>query len=106
MKNRLTEISLYFGVDTQITKLKEEMNEFIDAINEFENYCMDDEVEFDNKVNFKMKEHICEEAADVLNIVEGLIGAIDIKDELSNAMRNYKMIRTETRNEGKYYENF
>lgn len=102
MRKELKDLTLYFGIETQIEKLKEEVNELIEAIRDFEDYDFEKN---DIKDIMKLREHITEETADVLNVVDGLAGAYDINEDLLNISRQYKMIRTKLRNEAKYYEN-
>lgn len=105
MRKELTDITLYFGIETQIEKLREEVEEFIEAIQDYENYLDDDEFVGDKQTDCKFKEHIIEELGDVLNVLEGIEGVYEINDELLKAIRYYKAVRTKLRNEVKYYEN-
>lgn len=73
MKEDLTKIILHYGVNAQQRKLAEEVFELQEAIIEYENsgcYDEEDSVEFVN--------HIAEEIADVLNLIEQFMYYYDI----------------------------
>lgn len=103
--DEMTKITTYFGVENQLEKLQEEINEFIEAVEDYENFLNDDDIEWTKQMQCKFKEHIVEEMGDVLNVLEGFKGVYHINDELLKAHRYYKVIRTNVRNEDGYYEN-
>lgn len=102
--DELTKIALHFGVENQLGKLQEEINEFIEAVEDYENFLNDDDIEWTKQMECKFKEHIVEEMGDVLNVLEGFKGVYHINDELLKAHRFYKRVRTDVRNEEGYYE--
>lgn len=102
--DELTKIALHFGVNTQLVKLQEEINEFTEAVEDYENYLNEDNTTPNKQLECKLREHITEEMGDVLNVLEGLKGVYHINDDLLKAHRFYKRVRTDVRNEEGYYE--
>lgn len=86
MKNKLLKIYNHFGEQSQIEKLREETAELIEAIKEND------------------KEHIKEEIADVLVLVNQFISAKEISEDELIEVFGEKLDRTLERIESKYYE--
>lgn len=103
--DEMTKITTYFGVENQLGKLQEEINEFIEAVDDYEDYINSDDIAYSKQTECKLREHMVEEMGDVLNVLEGFKGIYHINDELLKAHRYYKVIRTNVRNEDGYYEN-
>lgn len=83
---KLIHIIKYFGFPNQVLKLKEEINEVIEAMEDID------------------KKHITEELADVLVVLNQFKLFFNIKDEDIVEMMEYKIDRTLKRIEEGYYE--
>lgn len=83
---KLIYIIKYFGFPNQVLKLKEEVNEVIEAMEDID------------------KKHITEELADVLVVLNQFKLFFNIKDEDIVEMMEYKIDRTLKRIEEGYYE--
>lgn len=86
MKNKLLKIYNHFGEEGQIEKLREEVEELIEAIKEGD------------------EEHIKEEMADVLVIVNQIVYKKEMNEEELVEIFEQKVNRTLERIENKYYE--
>lgn len=86
MEEKLLKIYNHFGEEGQIEKLREEVEELIEAIKEGD------------------KEHIKEEMADVLVIVNQIVYKKEMNEEELVEIFEQKVNRTLERIETKYYE--
>ena len=77
----------HYGADNQMKQAIEELAELIVAINKYTRYP--DEIE--------TKQHVTEEIADVLIMIDQLKIILDIQDYEINCYRDYKLHRLERR---------
>ena len=77
----------HYGSQNQMKQAIEELAELIVAINKYTRYP--DEIE--------TKQHVTEEIADVLIMIDQLKIILDIKDYEINCYRDYKLLRLERR---------
>lgn len=91
-KEKIYEIAMHFGYETQYNKLGEELLELLEAIGEYQ------------EVNGDIS-HVCEEMADVLIVIEGIV-LLSNNDEGSLICRylDNKVSRTLRRIKSLYYE--
>lgn len=91
-KEKIYEIAMHFGYETQYNKLGEELLELLEAIGEYQ--------EVDGSIS-----HVCEEMADVLIVIEGIV-LLSNNDEGSLICRylDNKVSRTLRRIKKNYYE--
>lgn len=104
MIDKYLKIIEYFGINTQLKKLNEEVWELEDAIRNYEKqadvcreYCSELHVK-------KEREHIIEEMGDVLNLLTQLIFKYEIEKKELDKVMDYKLDRTIERIENKYYD--
>lgn len=86
MINKVTQIAEHFGIENQKAKLKEEVGELLEAIDEGE------------------IEHITEEFADVLVVMLGIMVHYGLRVERIYAVMQSKIKRTLYRIETGYYD--
>lgn len=84
---KLSKIYNHFGRDAQIKKLREEVEEFIEALQSGN------------------MEHATEEFADVAVVLGGFCVSEPIDDDLFSSTFDYKVDRTDMRIDSGYYEN-
>ena len=77
----------YYGSKNQMAQSIEELAELIVAINKYTRYSD----------NIESKQHVTEEIADVLIMIDQLKIILDIKDYEINCYRDYKLLRLERR---------
>lgn len=97
-KEKIYGIAQHFGYETQFSKLREELLELVEAINEYENDG--------SRIN-----HVCEEMADVLIVIEGIVllsnndgSYYEAIDSLICGHMDKKVSRTLRRIKSGYYE--
>ena len=97
-------ILTHFGFRNQLKKLNEECYELIEAVNDYEQQkavCL----EFCNELHCdKQREHIIEEIADVLFLINQFKALYEITDDDLVPVMEFKRNRTLERIETKYYK--
>lgn len=105
---RYLDIINYFGLRNQMKKLNEELYEFLEAVDNFE----DASIELNTLTNSHyapeelavFRGHVIEELGDVLILLTQFIAKYDIKESELDKWMDYKLERTEDRIKNKFYD--
>ena len=99
MNEDIRKIANHFGVRNQLRKTVEECGELAEAIHDYINGL---DLEADPVDSARDREHVIEEMADVLILIEELAYLLSARPELWK-MRGYKIDRTLQRIKDNYY---
>lgn len=105
MIEKYLRIISHFGINTQLDKLTEETNEFIDAVKEMRIITFNSEGDLgDKEAMDKAREHLIEEMGDILTILSQFVFYYEIEKPELDKFMDEKLERTLKRIEEGYYE--
>ncbi len=105
---RYLDIINHFGLRSQMKKLHEEIYEFLEAVDNFEDAKIDTDTD-DNKYFTEeelqiFRSHVIEELGDVLILLTQFIARYNITQSEVDTWMDYKLERTENRIKNKFYD--
>lgn len=104
---RYLDIINHFGLRSQMKKLNEETYELLEAIDNYEDAVLEQEVhDYGYTVDDLnvFRSHIIEELGDVLILLTQFIAKYDIKQSEVDKWMDYKLERTEERIKSNFYD--